>query len=200
MPKLVEPPGECKSDYRICAEIAERLGIGEAYTEGRDERAWVEWCLDHFRGHAFPSCPRWTNSSDRTWAYTPARSRSRPSPLPISAPTRSAPAAHALRQDRDLLQAAVRHGRPGRDPGRAEVYPGVGKPIRAGGRKISAAGHRASHAAPGALDARQQRLAGGSLPAARLHQPDRRGRRAASRMATWSGSSTTAARRSCPAG
>ncbi|MGE5072032.1 MAG: molybdopterin-dependent oxidoreductase, partial [Anaerolineae bacterium] len=25
-PKLVEPPGECKSDYRICAELAERLG------------------------------------------------------------------------------------------------------------------------------------------------------------------------------
>jgi 2-keto-4-pentenoate hydratase/2-oxohepta-3-ene-1,7-dioic acid hydratase in catechol pathway len=34
-PKLVEPPGECKSDYRICAELAERLGIGEAFTEGR---------------------------------------------------------------------------------------------------------------------------------------------------------------------
>ena len=56
-PKLVEPPGECKSDYRICAEIAERLGIGEAYTEGRDERAWVEWCLDEFRRLRFPDLP-----------------------------------------------------------------------------------------------------------------------------------------------
>ena len=55
--KLVEPPGECKSDYRICAEIAERLGIGEAYTEGRDERAWVEWCLDRFRETRFPDLP-----------------------------------------------------------------------------------------------------------------------------------------------
>ena len=57
MPKLVEPPGESKSDYRICAEIAERLGIGEAYTEGRDERAWVEWVLTRYRESRFPNLP-----------------------------------------------------------------------------------------------------------------------------------------------
>jgi anaerobic dimethyl sulfoxide reductase subunit A len=56
-PKLVEPPGECKSDYQICAEIAQRLGIGDAYTEGRDEKAWVEWCLDEFRRLRFPNLP-----------------------------------------------------------------------------------------------------------------------------------------------
>ena len=56
-PKLVEPPGECKSDYRICAELAQRLGIGEAYTEGRDEKAWVEWCLERFRETRFPELP-----------------------------------------------------------------------------------------------------------------------------------------------
>ncbi len=56
-PKLVEPPGECKSDYRICAELAERLGIGEAFTEGRDEKGWVEFCLDEFRRKRFPELP-----------------------------------------------------------------------------------------------------------------------------------------------
>ncbi|HSQ40298.1 MAG TPA: molybdopterin-dependent oxidoreductase, partial [Anaerolineales bacterium] len=56
-PKLVEPPGECKSDYRICAELAERLRIGEAFTEGRDEKAWVEYCLDVFRSTRFPNLP-----------------------------------------------------------------------------------------------------------------------------------------------
>ncbi|MBI4787635.1 MAG: molybdopterin-dependent oxidoreductase [Chloroflexi bacterium] len=56
-PKLVEPPGECKSDYRICAEIAARLGIGDAYTEGRDERAWVEWMLARYRATRFPNLP-----------------------------------------------------------------------------------------------------------------------------------------------
>ena len=56
-PKLVEPPGECKSDYRICAELGERLGIGEAFTEGRDEKGWVEFCLDEFRRLRFPELP-----------------------------------------------------------------------------------------------------------------------------------------------
>jgi len=56
-PKLIEPPGECKSDYHICADLAERLGIGNAFTEGRDERAWVEYCLDEFRRIRFPELP-----------------------------------------------------------------------------------------------------------------------------------------------
>jgi DmsA/YnfE family anaerobic dimethyl sulfoxide reductase A subunit len=56
-PKLVEPLGESKSDYRICAELAYLLGIGEAYTEGRDEKAWVEWCLDRYRETRFPDLP-----------------------------------------------------------------------------------------------------------------------------------------------
>ena len=56
-PKLVEPPGECRSDYRICAELADRLGIGEAFTEGRDERGWVEFCLGEFRRRRFPELP-----------------------------------------------------------------------------------------------------------------------------------------------
>jgi anaerobic dimethyl sulfoxide reductase subunit A len=56
-PKLVEPPGECKSDYRICAELAERLGIGAAFTEGRDELAWTKFCLDEFRRLRFPELP-----------------------------------------------------------------------------------------------------------------------------------------------
>lgn len=56
-PKLVEPPGECKSDYQICSEIAARLGLGEAYTEGRDERAWVDYCLGVWRSTRFPDLP-----------------------------------------------------------------------------------------------------------------------------------------------
>jgi anaerobic dimethyl sulfoxide reductase subunit A len=56
-PKLVEPPGECKSDYQICADIADRLGIGDAYTDGRDEKAWVEYCLSVFRSSRFPDLP-----------------------------------------------------------------------------------------------------------------------------------------------
>jgi anaerobic dimethyl sulfoxide reductase subunit A len=57
MPKLVEPLGESKSDYQICAEIADRLGSGEEYTQGRDERGWVEWILSRYRETRFPDIP-----------------------------------------------------------------------------------------------------------------------------------------------
>jgi len=57
MPKVVEPPFETKSDYRICAEIASRLGFEEAYTEGRTERDWVDWSLDRYRRTRFPGLP-----------------------------------------------------------------------------------------------------------------------------------------------
>jgi anaerobic dimethyl sulfoxide reductase subunit A len=56
-PQLVDPPGECWSDYRICAELADRMGIGASFTEGRDERGWVEYCLDEFRRRRFPDLP-----------------------------------------------------------------------------------------------------------------------------------------------
>ncbi|CAG0978921.1 anaerobic dimethyl sulfoxide reductase subunit A [Anaerolineales bacterium] len=56
--KLVEPPGECKSDYRICSELAQRLGIYDVYTKGRDEKGWVDWCLDEYRRRRdFPDLP-----------------------------------------------------------------------------------------------------------------------------------------------
>ncbi len=57
MPPLVDPPGECRSDYAICADVAGRLGIGGAYTEGLDERGWVEWSLDRWRETRFPDLP-----------------------------------------------------------------------------------------------------------------------------------------------
>jgi len=57
MPKIVDPPGEARSDYRIAADIADRLGLGEAYTQGRDERGWVEAALDRFRKTRFPGLP-----------------------------------------------------------------------------------------------------------------------------------------------
>ncbi len=57
MPKVVEPLAETRSDYRICAELAKRLGIGDAYTEGRDERGWVEWSLERLREARFRNAP-----------------------------------------------------------------------------------------------------------------------------------------------
>jgi biotin/methionine sulfoxide reductase len=41
MQRAVDPPGEARSDHVILAGLADRLGIGDAFTEGRSERAWV---------------------------------------------------------------------------------------------------------------------------------------------------------------
>ncbi len=40
-PRLFAPAGLARSDYTIYAELAARMGFGEAFTEGRDEAAWV---------------------------------------------------------------------------------------------------------------------------------------------------------------
>ena len=57
IPQLIPPAYETKSDYRICANIAERLGIGAAFTEGRDKREWVAHLLDIYRAKRFPDVP-----------------------------------------------------------------------------------------------------------------------------------------------
>lgn len=58
MPKIVEPPFETKSDYRICAELAERFGVADQYTEGRDEKEWTQWMVDeYYRRRRFPDMP-----------------------------------------------------------------------------------------------------------------------------------------------
>jgi molybdopterin guanine dinucleotide-containing S/N-oxide reductase-like protein len=40
--KCIEPLYESKPDYRIFSEIADRMGIGEEYTEGNSEDDWIE--------------------------------------------------------------------------------------------------------------------------------------------------------------
>ncbi len=42
MHQIIEPQWESKSDYQIYAALAEKLGIGKEYTEGRDEMGWVK--------------------------------------------------------------------------------------------------------------------------------------------------------------
>jgi biotin/methionine sulfoxide reductase len=41
MPKAVEPVGEARSDFEICAGVAERFGLAAAFTDGLDEWGWL---------------------------------------------------------------------------------------------------------------------------------------------------------------
>lgn len=56
-PQILDPPWETKSDYAICAAVAEKLGIHAEYTEGRDEKQWVSALLDAYRRLRFPDLP-----------------------------------------------------------------------------------------------------------------------------------------------
>ena len=47
--RAVEPMFECKSVYDMCADIAERMGVREDYTEGRTTEQWLEYCVEETR-------------------------------------------------------------------------------------------------------------------------------------------------------
>jgi anaerobic dimethyl sulfoxide reductase subunit A len=57
LPQLMEPYADTKSDYRICSELASRLGIKEAFTEGLDEKGWTRRLWNDYRNKRFPSMP-----------------------------------------------------------------------------------------------------------------------------------------------
>lgn len=58
-PKIVEPPFETKSDYRIASDLAKKFGVYDSFTEGgRDEEDWVAWFIDErYRKTRFPEMP-----------------------------------------------------------------------------------------------------------------------------------------------
>tara|TARA_B100001093_G_scaffold467520_1_gene486801 strand:- start:2294 stop:4612 length:2319 start_codon:yes stop_codon:yes gene_type:complete len=43
MSKLVEPYGQAKNDFEIFKGIAEKMGVKEKFTEGRNEEEWQKW-------------------------------------------------------------------------------------------------------------------------------------------------------------
>ena len=49
MHRVLEPMGQARDDYAAFAAIAERLGVGTAFTEDRDERAWLEHLYEGWR-------------------------------------------------------------------------------------------------------------------------------------------------------
>ncbi|QFT60867.1 Dimethyl sulfoxide/trimethylamine N-oxide reductase precursor (plasmid) [Sulfitobacter sp. THAF37] len=52
MQQAIAPLGEARSDYEIFSALATRLGVGEAFTEGRDEMSWLRHIYDLTRADA----------------------------------------------------------------------------------------------------------------------------------------------------
>ena len=51
MPALTRPHGEARDDYAIFAELADRLGTGKDFTEGRTAMEWLRHLYDEWRGN-----------------------------------------------------------------------------------------------------------------------------------------------------
>ena len=49
MHKAIEPVGEARNDFDIFADLADRLGFRETFTEGRSEREWLRHLYDMSR-------------------------------------------------------------------------------------------------------------------------------------------------------
>ncbi|MEM7744318.1 MAG: molybdopterin-dependent oxidoreductase [Pseudomonadota bacterium] len=74
MRQAVDPVGEARSDYEIFSGIAERMGIAEAYTEGRTPEEWIRHLWDQTRqraGEAGFELPTLTELRDQERASLP---------------------------------------------------------------------------------------------------------------------------------
>ena len=52
MPRALDPYESSRDDYAILSGLADRLGVGDAFTEGRDAFDWIEHMYDQFRRRA----------------------------------------------------------------------------------------------------------------------------------------------------
>ncbi|MEU0844525.1 molybdopterin-dependent oxidoreductase [Streptomyces sp. NPDC005962] len=49
MHRVADPVGEARDDYRILSDLAAELGVGHAFTQGRDARGWLEHLYESWR-------------------------------------------------------------------------------------------------------------------------------------------------------
>jgi biotin/methionine sulfoxide reductase len=95
MQQAIPPVGQARSDYAIAAGLAERLGFGEKFTEGRSEMEWLEHFYDGIRaegGRHGLELPAFDAFWERGYVEYPHE----PTPTVMLGPFREDPAAHPL--------------------------------------------------------------------------------------------------------
>jgi biotin/methionine sulfoxide reductase len=68
MHQAIAPLGQARNDYDICRGIADRLGVEAAFSEGRDEMAWVRHLYEETRADAAKRFNRALPSFEAFWA------------------------------------------------------------------------------------------------------------------------------------
>jgi biotin/methionine sulfoxide reductase len=96
MHKVIEPVGASRNDYDIFADLAERLGFRQDFTEGRDEMGWLSHMYEQARAAAHKAgydIPPF----DEFWAEGICEFPVLQKPEPVLAEFRADPVAHALK-------------------------------------------------------------------------------------------------------
>jgi biotin/methionine sulfoxide reductase len=76
MPRLIPPVGEARDDYEIFAGLAERLGVGQAFTEGLGADDWIPRLYADYRSLAATAgveVPDLDTLRERNWVKLPIR-------------------------------------------------------------------------------------------------------------------------------
>ncbi|MFC3613167.1 molybdopterin-dependent oxidoreductase [Lutimaribacter marinistellae] len=76
MPQLIPPVGEARDDYAIFAGLAERMGLGADFTEGRSASDWIALLYDQYREQAAEQgidIPDLATLRDCNWVQLPIR-------------------------------------------------------------------------------------------------------------------------------
>ena len=97
MPQVIEPVGESRNDYDICAGIAQRLGVYDAFTDGKKDQ--IEWLRSFYAAAQQPKEPHPPLPSfDEFWrrGYLEFPVPPKASSYTTFADFRANPAAHAL--------------------------------------------------------------------------------------------------------
>jgi len=84
--KAIEPLGECRTLFDICAQVAKRMGVAEEFTEGRSHDQWVEHMYHQCR-QVKPELPEDYRDAVETGLFKWARPGG-PGPGPYAIPRR----------------------------------------------------------------------------------------------------------------
>ena len=103
--RAAEPPGAVRTDYEILAGVADRLGVADAYTEGRDAEGWLRHLYDQ----------AWANAAARGFDLPPFEEfraqglidlPPKPGPRPLLGAFRADPEGHPLRTPSGRIELA----------------------------------------------------------------------------------------------
>ena len=74
MDQAIKPVGHARDDYQIMCGIAAKLGVQEAFTEGRSAAEWQRWIWDESRqraSHDGIEIPDWDSLQQNGWVKVP---------------------------------------------------------------------------------------------------------------------------------